>query len=208
MASAAPRKAWEPRRFFDEFEPGRLVELSGRGCSAQTSVALESIRRAQDEGDTTVWIQPAGGPLFPPDAEARGIDLRALTVVQIPLRELPYGPCRAAETLLRSGGFGLVVLDLRAHTPPLHDQAWQSRLSGFARKHQARLIALTSRMPREQSLGPMVGLRFHLSRRRVRIDGSSGGPGRFEVDLEVLKNKLGREVSSLPEIFRGPWGLN
>jgi len=205
----------QPRSWFQEAEPGRLVELSGRGCSAQTTLALEAIRRAQDEGETTVWIQPAKGPLFPPDARDRGIDLQALTVVQIPLGELPYGPCHAAETLLRSGGFGLVVLDLRAHAPPLHDLAWQSRLCGFARKHHARLLVLTTRAHHEPSLGPLVSLRFHLRRRRRPLEPSTKagmgpvrvGPGRFEVTLDVLKNKSGSTVAPTPELFRGPWGV-
>lgn len=206
-----------PRSYFDEMAPGRLVELSGRGCSAQTTFALESVRKAQDEGETTAWIQPAKGPLFPPDAEDRGIDLQALLVVQVPLRELPYGPCHAAETLLRSGGVGLLVLDLRAHAPPLHDLAWQSRLCGLARKHHARLVVLTARAPQEPSLGPLVSLRLHLERRRLPAElsrpGAQGsprrvaGPGRFEVRLDVLKNKSGGAVDPPPEVFRGPWGV-
>lgn len=93
--------------------PGRLIELSG---VAQHTTAAALIRQAQLEGETTVWVQPVGGPLYPPDMAASGVDLDALVVVQVPTEHGEVGLARAAELLLRSGAFGLCVVDL--NTPP------------------------------------------------------------------------------------------
>src|SRR5262245_13238621 len=98
-------------------EPGRLVELSGvvDGACARLSTAIAVVHRVQAEGDTAAWIQPDGGPLYPPDLAEAGIDLDALVVVHVPSAALPHtlcvGLCKAAELLLRSSAFGLVVVD-------------------------------------------------------------------------------------------------
>src|SRR5688572_26873334 len=64
--------------------PGRLIEVSGEQASARHTTAVALVRQAQLEGETTVWIQPEGGSLFPPDLADSGIDLDALVVVHVP----------------------------------------------------------------------------------------------------------------------------
>lgn len=115
-ASAAPSS---PPSFVTLAAPGKLIEVSGGGASAaRLTTAVALVRQAQLEGETTVWIQPVGGPLFPPDLADSGVDLDALIVVHVPEDRGSAGIARAAELLLRSGGYGLCVLDLSAPPPP------------------------------------------------------------------------------------------
>lgn len=191
---------------------GVLVEISGAGATARLSSAVAAVRAAQREGETTVWIERAGsegadsvGTVFPPDLWDSGIEMAALPIVRIPPDAGEVGPFRAAEMLLRSGAFGFVVIDLRdsrssgrvARIP----MAWQGRLLGGAREHQARILFLTTKRKSKDSVGSLVGLRFQPQRRRVR-------PGLFIVDNQVLKNKAGLSLLVEAERRRGPWGLS
>lgn len=201
----APDSAPEP--LARAIEPGRLLELSGEarasGGTARTTTAVHLLLQAQAEGETAAWIQPAFGPLFPPDLEQSGIDVEALVVIQVPRESsgaaLPHRLCKAAEILLRSGAFGFVVLDLTEGIPPGSD-AWQGRLLGLGRQHHSRLVMLTEKTTAADSLGPLVGLR--VEPRRTRVE-----PGRFVVEHHVLKNKSGAPLRVAAEHFRGPWGL-
>ena len=192
--------------------PGRLVELSAPAASAgaRTSTAVALLRRAQREGETTAWIQPAatgaGSLLYPPDLHEGGIDLDALVVVHVPESEGAAGLGKAAEMLLRSGAFGFVAIDLGTlETKPQAGSsatrtAWQGRLVGLARQHEARVLILTEKPSHADSLGPLVGLRVE-PRRARRPDGS------FSIEHHVLKNKSGAPVSPAAELFLGTPGL-
>jgi recombination protein RecA len=197
--------------------PGKLVELSGVGAAARHSTAAAMVRQAQAEGETTVWVQSAGGPLYPPDLAESGVDLAALAVVQVPTDRGEVGLARAAELLLRSGAFGLCVLDLSApptwlegqvakdmserpvHAPRLRGEVWQARLAALARMHASRVVLLTRAASGRASLGPMIGLRVEA--RRVRR-----APGVFAIRPEVVKHKGGALIGATT-LRRGPWGL-
>src|SRR5689334_3058740 len=90
---------------------GRLVELSAQGAVATLTCAVGLVLEAQVQAEPVAWIAIAGTSFYPPDLADSGVDLAALVVVRAP--ELLAG-VRAAERLLRSGAFGLVVLDLGA----------------------------------------------------------------------------------------------
>jgi len=62
---------------------------------------------------------------------ARYVD--ALVVVRVPRRDGAKALVRAAEIALRSGGFGLAVLDLVDGAPGGPPAAWQGRLLGLFR---------------------------------------------------------------------------
>ncbi|MBK8100728.1 MAG: recombinase A [Planctomycetes bacterium] len=158
--------------------PGRIVELTGRFDSSCTTMAVAAIARAQTDGETTAWLQAEDGPLFPPDLQQGGVDLDALLVVHVPARTGPHGIPRAAELLLQSGAFGLLVLDLRPHTPPRG--AWLARLLSAARQHKSRVLLLTENAT--ESLGSLVSLRVQPRRRRRDLA--------FAIDPHVLTDKL------------------
>lgn len=179
--------------------PGRLVELSAvpQGPSARTSTAVSLLRHAQHEGETTAWIQLAGGPLYPPDLHDSGVDLEALVVVHVPVDEGSAGLGKAAELLLRSEAFGLVVVDLGALPSRT---AWHGRLLGLARQHGSRVLLLTDKSSSAESLGTLIGLRVEPRRERET-------PGHFRVEHHVLKNKSGAPVTPRVDRLIGPPGL-
>ena len=188
---------------------GMLVEVSGTGAGARLSAAVSAVLRAQREGETTAWIEPlhhvAGsspgtGSLYPPDLAECGVDLVSLPVIRVPASAGVSGPFRAAELLLRSGAFGLVVVDLRSVRQRI-PAAWPGRLLGSAREHQARVLFLTGKSGDAESVGPLVALRLEPRRLRIR-------PGLFVVETRVLKNKAGLALVMEAERRRGPWGLS
>ncbi len=200
--SPAPTPSHEPGPSLAELTvPGRLVELSAplHGPGARTSTASSLVRHAQCEGETTAWVQPVGGPLYPPDLHTAGVDLDALVVVHVPLAEGSAARGKAAELLLRSGAFGLVVVDLGQLSSGSRT-AWQGRLLGLARQHESRVLLLTDKPSHADSLGPLVGLRVEPRRQRH-------GDGSFCVEHQVLKNKSGAPVVPASARFIGPPGL-
>ncbi len=130
---------------------GRIVEVTGQRGQGCTSWLAHLIARAQKDGETTAWLQIAPGELFPPDLAAAGIDVRALAVGLLPDLKAQL---RAADILLRSGGFGIVVLDLACAQPSVAagsetraarrpgDKSL-GRLQGLCQKHGATLVLLT-----------------------------------------------------------------
>ena len=198
---------------YEAVGPGRLLSVDGRVGSARTSTAVKLVHDAQRAGETTAWIQPRGGALYPPDLEACGIDLGALLVVHVPApaganpaREHPHALCKAAELLLRSGAFGLLVIDFCNGTPPSSREAWQGRLLGLARQHQSHVVLLTEKPSSADSLGTLVGARVE-PRRYREPDGRTRGAGSFTVEHAILKNKSGAAMHIAQESRRGPWGM-
>jgi recombination protein RecA len=191
-ADAIPLAQW--------LEPGRLVELAGDHGDACTTTAVALVHHAQSRGETTAWIQPRNGALYPPDVARMGVDLEALVVVQVPPAALPHGACRAAELLLRSGGFGLVVVDLEGGVPPGAGETWQARLGALARTHETSVLLLSRKPAHHDSLGALVGVRIEPRRERTSA-------GRFVVVHRVLKNKSGTPPNIANDRYRGPAGL-
>ncbi|MHC5019858.1 MAG: protein kinase domain-containing protein [Planctomycetota bacterium] len=167
-----------------------------------------SSRDAQRLGEPAAWITSAGHHFYPPDLAANGIDLDALAVVRAPaVSDVP----RAAERLLRSGAFGLVVCDLWA--PPAIGLggdgggaadvaiAMQSRLVGLAQKHDAVVCCLTPTPPERPSLGSLVSLRGVAVRERT-------GPARYRCTLHAIKDKRRAPGWQQAAEYRAPAGLS
>jgi len=174
---------------------GRLVEISGEGASATLTFALGLVLDAQLRGENVAWVSARPDAFFPPDAAASGVDLGALPVV-LAASLSPAG--RAATHLLRSGAFGLVILDLPADAElpaPL-----LTRLSGLAQHHSAVLLCLTVKGAETPSLGSLVSLRAE-ARHEPSADGA------FRCELVVLKDKRRGPGARFAEVCRGPAGL-
>lgn len=175
---------------------GRLCELSSVPGAALLTAAFRLVLDAQLEGEPAAWITATPDTFFAPDAAESGVDLDALVVIRVPDAR---AAARSADRVLRSGGFGLVVMDLHADSRipvPL-----QVRLARQARDHHAALLCLTAKSREAPSLGPMVTLRGQTSCRRLAVD-------RFQCEIEILKDKRHGPGWRHTEICRGPDGLH
>ena len=173
---------------------GRLVEVSGSGATAALTVAFGLTLEAQRQGEPVAWITPRESCFYPPDVAEGGIDLDALAVIRVPDAR---NVARAADRLVRSGAFGLIVLDLGTAEIPTPLQA---RLAGLAQKHHTALLCLTEKESNVPSLGSLVSLRVQAQRTRT-------SEGRFACTLTVLKDKRRGPTWTHAEVCRGPAGL-
>jgi recombination protein RecA len=180
---------------------GRLVELSGRGARATLTAAFGLVLEAQLAGEPVAWIlSPENGTFYPPDVAEAGVDLAALVVVRVPDA---ITAARAAERLLRSGAFGLVVIDLPVakHAPGELGMAQQGRLVTLAQTHDAAVVCLTEKSGEAASLGSLVSLRVEAMRSREREGGD------FEIAIRALKDKRRGPGWLRKGKARGPAGL-
>jgi recombination protein RecA len=173
---------------------GRLVEISGSSASAALTIAFTLVREAQQRGEPVGWVTSAEKIFYPPDVAQNGMDLAALVVVRLSHAE---SIARAGEKLLRSGGFGIVVLDLGAADIPM---PLQTRLTGLAHRHHTVLVCLTVKSSTAVSLGSLVSLRAHAERKRAE-------DRRFACTLRVLKDKRRGPTWNYEELYTGPAGL-
>jgi recombination protein RecA len=180
---------------------GRLCELCGRRASAALTLAASLILDAQRREEGAAWIGTRASTFFPPDLAASGIDLAALPIVRV---ARPGDLSTAADFLVRSGAFGLVVLDLppRAALP----LAVQTRLAGLAREHRTAVVLLTPKSAAEPSQGSLVSLRGDASFRRLAPPRGPGAEA-FACDLRVSRDKRRARGWSHGERFHGPPGL-
>jgi len=157
-------------------------------------LAFGLVLDAQKRGEPVGWATSTESSFYPPDAAQLGIDLAALVIVRVPKAD---AIARAGEKLLRSGGFGLVVLDLGLADIPV---PLQSRLTGIAQHHHSALVCLTEKDSKAFSLGSLVSLRVHADRKRV-------GNNEFACSLSVLKDKRRGPTWTHEELRHGPSGL-
>lgn len=174
---------------------GRLCELSAGRATAALSVAFGLILEAQRAGEPVAWVSATASTFYPPDAAAGGVDLAALVVVRA---KGAHSAGRAADVLLRSGAYGLVVLDLPmgAGLP----NALQGRLVQLALKHDATVLCLTEKEPDKDSLGSLISLRGQARRRRVENG--------FVCHVNVLKDKRRGPGWRQEDTCCGPDGLH
>ena len=173
---------------------GRFAEISGSNATAALTLTCGLVLDAQKRGEPMGWATSTESSFYPPDAAQLGIDLAALVVVRVPK---PDAIARAGEKLLRSGGFGLVVLDLGLADMPT---PLQSRLTGLAHHPHSGLVCLTEKDSKAFSLGSLVSLRVHAERKRARSN-------HFACGLHVLKDKRRGPTWRHEELRHGPPGL-
>lgn len=206
LRGPTPRRFDSPARFCLPELQGRMVELSGQGATSVLTYAVRLVLDAQARAEPVAWVTSTKSAFYPPDLAESSVDLDALVVVRIhPERlgsrggaQLHKSQAVAAERLLRSGAFGLVVLDLGQDAQL--SQPLQTRLLGLAQKHDAVLLCLTEKAREAPSLGSLVSL--HASARRRWLGGD-----RFECELLVQKDKQRGPTWSEREVCRGPLGL-
>ncbi len=189
---AAPASAlWSLSAF-----AGRFAEISGDAAGAPLTLVFRLLVEAQRRGEPVAWIGRRESCFFPPDAADAGIDLAALPVVWARDAITAAG---AADLLVRSGAFGLVVMDLGAE--PYLPLSVQARLAGLARQHAAGVVCITEKDDGRASLGSLVSLRAQAERTAREKE-------RYRCEARVLKDKGASPGGRFAEVCRGPDGLH
>ncbi len=174
---------------------GRFSEISGASAGACLTLVFRMVLEVQKQGEPVAWITHRKSMFFPPDAAESGIDISAVAVIR---GADNLAVARAGEHLLRSGAFGLVVLDIGVDARlPQHAQ---SRLTGQARRHHTALICITEKESHQPSMGSLVSLRAHTE--RLPQTGQQ-----FSCRAKVLKDKSRGPGWDYVEICHGPDGL-
>jgi recombination protein RecA len=171
---------------------GRLVELSARGAVATLTCAIELVIEAQTAAEPVCWVTLASSSFYPPDVAESGVDLAALVVVRAPDGT---AAARAVERVLRSGAFGLVVMDAANMELPM---AHQGRLVTLAQAHDAAVVCITDKAADAGSLGSLVSLRAEALRSRTGSE--------LTITLRVLKDKRRGPGYTRAGKARGPAG--
>jgi hypothetical protein len=178
---------------------GELTELAGCGRS---SLALAAVREAQRAGQPVAWID-GPGTFCPATAN---VDLAALVVVapqgeswSSTVTRVATGASRgrrrerrallAADLLLRSRAFGLLVLDARGEWPPL--SAWFC-LARQAQLAQSVLLLLAGETP---MAGSAAALTLQLTQRHAETPGwALPSPPACEVAVLRQRGAVGGRV--------------
>jgi len=174
---------------------GQVSELSGAISPATLTLSMDLVLDAQRQSEVVAWITTEDRLFFPPDVVECGVDLSAMVVVRAPAAaDAP----RAAEMLIRSGAFGLVVLDLgKGVSIPLPMQA---RLVKLAQQHHTAVLYVTIRLDTTGSVGPLVSL-------HATAQMSQAPTGSYECGIKVLKDKHSAPNWAHRETYCGPAGL-
>ena len=197
FATSLPQVSGHPAWDFF-YLAGKLVELRSAVSSAGLTAGLGLVRCAQEAGETAVWVTSTDSIFFPPDAVEGGVELEALAVVRLPGA---MALLRAADKLIRSGAFGLIILDfVSLFLPYSTSLSQQSRLRGLAQKHQTAMVFLTCSTRPLSVAGSLISLRGQAMRRYVHDDF-------HEVRVQVLKDKQSGPGWYHAETYRGPSGL-
>ncbi len=175
---------------------GRVVELCGTVDSAVLTLVCGLVVDTQHDGQPVAWCTLPRSSFFPPDLAAGGGDLDAMPVIRA--RDSRTA-ARAAGRLLRSGAFGLVVLDLGPRAEL--DVAPLAHLAKLAHTHDATVVCLTEKSAEVDSLGSLVSLRAQVSRAPTDDDDT------FRCTLRVLKDKRRGPGWSHTELCAGVPGL-
>jgi len=174
---------------------GRFAELSSAGETASISAAASIILEAQQRGEPAAWIAAGPSTFFPPDMAALGIDLESFPLIRV---GKTIFAAKAADWLLRSGAFAVVILDLGTDWEiPLFAQA---RLAALAKKNRTTLLCLTKKQRDMPSIGSLVSIRAEARTRRAGFD-------KFTWEIHILKDKRKGPGWSVEGESRGVEGL-
>jgi hypothetical protein len=156
---------------------GRLTEIFGARGSGRTTLARQIVASALDTGRWVAYVD-GSRTLAPRDWAVLG-GTRRLWIIRPPNAERSAW---CADVLLRSGAFGLVVLD---GGPPLTRQV-AVRLTHLARDHDAALLLVG-----EAQAGGVIGaVRLTVRRQRADRPALSAWPSR-RAQAGVPQNSLG-----------------
>jgi len=146
------------------FPRGTIAALEGPPSSGRSSLAARLLAVATHRGLGAL----IGTDLFPPALAAAGVRLDRLMCV--PVTE-PLGTARAADIVLRSGAFGVVVIPALPSGRGTGPAMW-TRLASLAHRSNALLVALGVEASSE--LRYFASVLVETTIERVRWNGTSG----------------------------------
>ena len=197
---------------------GRLSEILGRAGSGRTTLAASFAASATWRGEVVAWID-ATGAFDPASVAAAGVELRRVLWVslvkcmqrgvsrkilrphcnELDQREQPSTNIslhvqppvwKAAELVLKAGGFGLVVIDFGDAARSITQSA-ALRLARAAERCDAAVLVLATR----RLCGTFSALSLSLTGCRARFSRTArGAPVLFDgyaLEVQVARNKLG-----------------
>lgn len=175
---------------------GRLVEIVTTGGAPVLSVVSLLIGEAQREGLPVVWVTTGPSLFYPPDFARNGVSVESLPVIQAGSRDRAF---RATEHLLRSGVFGLVVVDLETPGPVRLGKL--GTLNRLASLHDVGVIFLNRSEDRNDvPLGSLISLRISVELEHPRAH-------RFLCRIRAIKDRLAVEGWTREVDFHGADGL-
>lgn len=130
---------------------GGISEIVGAGCSGKTALLFRILAEATGQGELVAYVD-AFDCLDPAGARRSGIELGRVLWIRnrsLPPPERTARALKAADILVRSEGFGVVVLDLQSELPNAADplarvpcNVWQ-RLKRLLRTKSTLLLILS-----------------------------------------------------------------
>jgi hypothetical protein len=180
---------------------GRVTEIVGRRSSGRTALSLSLLAAATARGEVVALVD-VDGMLDARDAAAAGIDLGRMLWVRAGDGKKGL---RAADLLLRAGGFGVVVLDVGEVTPRLPDASWV-RLHRAAEEARAALVVVTP----WRAAGTFAALTLEAARGKPQYVGRAPSPrvlDAVESCIQVVRSKLHAPGGAAGVTFRRRCGL-
>ena len=173
---------------------GILAEISEETACGAVSFAAEIIHEAQGRNEPVAWVAGPSSIWYPPDLSDRGVDLSAVAVIRAGGEKESL---TAAEWLVRSGAWGLVIVDAEGEWRASDSSL--GRIQKLAERGQSAVLFLTRKRPNEPSLGSRISLRGCVSRT---------GSEAFRIAITTCKDKRSNVSSRQNRQYHGPSGMH
>jgi recombination protein RecA len=170
---------------------GRLTELSGPATSGKVTLAAKVLSAAHAERGALVAWMDLSRTCDPDYLHRCGLDLDRLLVVH---PEDGLDALSITAHLVESNSLAALVFDSLTDLPPRHDAqigGLLERLATVVVRAKTAVLFLAEEGAENQALAHLAALHLHLTRERwLRQYGDARG---YEVQVEILKNRFGRE---------------
>jgi hypothetical protein len=175
------------------FPRGTIGTLEGAPSSGRSTLAARLLAAATRRGLGAI----VGVDLFPPALAAAGVRLERLLIVRS--RE-PVATARAADIVVRSGAFTVVVIPALPSGRGTGSATW-TRLASLTHRANALLVAVGDEASAE--LRYFASVRLETALERVRWNGPSGHLGELAgFDLRAIVRKHKRAVPAGEALVR------
>ncbi len=190
--SSSDAKPLELSRF-----QGQISELSAERGQAYINLVFDLIVEAQSRREPVAWIGDRPSIFYGPDARHRTIDWQAVALISLVSAR---DRARAADQLLRSGAFGLVIIDLAGATAPHIGDPLMHRLAQWSRRHTTATLFINDVTAESKALSPLL-------QRRVCARWSDVDAERLIATYTITKDKRQAPGAQIEEVYHGPMGL-